>query len=246
MAEYISFARAAVQPWITDEARALIVAGYVGMRTGGAGAGGPRVAGGRKTIFATTRQLESIIRLSEAHARMRLSRTVDPVDVAEALRLIRVATQTAAIDPRTGQIDMARLTTGHAADESNIVSHIAGLLREKALAGALGGKSAVLSVGHIHKELATLAQSLESSASAGGAGGGYGGGDDDEYGGYGGGGSGSTGAGAGAGAGSLASILGLATGEEVMEALRLLSGEPDAVLKLGSGGRVTILKDRQH
>lgn len=34
-------------------------------------------------------------------------------DVAEAVRLMQVATQRAAVDPRTGQIDMNKLTTGH-------------------------------------------------------------------------------------------------------------------------------------
>lgn len=44
-----------------------------------------------KTITATTRQLESLIRLSEAHAKMRLSSIVDVTDVREAARLVRVA-----------------------------------------------------------------------------------------------------------------------------------------------------------
>ena len=42
----------------------------------------------------------------QALAKMRLSRWVLPSDVQEATRLVRVATQTAATDPRTGTIDM--------------------------------------------------------------------------------------------------------------------------------------------
>ena len=42
-----------------------------------------------KRITATTRQLESMIRLSEAHARMRFSERVELVDVHEAQRLIK-------------------------------------------------------------------------------------------------------------------------------------------------------------
>lgn len=80
--------------------------GYVEMRKGG-------MRGARKTITATTRQLESIIRLSEAHARMRLALNVEEEDVREAVRLINVATQRAAMDPRTGTINMDLLTTGH-------------------------------------------------------------------------------------------------------------------------------------
>ncbi len=44
-------------------------------------------------VSATPRQLESLVRLGEALARMRLSPTVESSDVAEALRLMRVRTQ---------------------------------------------------------------------------------------------------------------------------------------------------------
>jgi DNA replication licensing factor MCM4 len=56
----------------------------------------------RKIVTATPRQLESMIRLSEARAKMRLSNLVTKEDVFEAIDLIRVATQAAAIDPSTG------------------------------------------------------------------------------------------------------------------------------------------------
>ena len=48
---------------------------------------------GSKTITATTRQLESLIRLSQGLAKMRLADTVLPQDVDEAIRLMKVATQ---------------------------------------------------------------------------------------------------------------------------------------------------------
>lgn len=38
-------------------------------------------------------------------------------DVAEAIRLMRVATQNAATDPRTGTIDMDMITTGQGASD---------------------------------------------------------------------------------------------------------------------------------
>lgn len=66
----------------------------------------------KKTISATPRQLESIIRLSEARARLRFSQYVEREDVDEAIRLIRVATQQAATNPETGVIDMDLITTG--------------------------------------------------------------------------------------------------------------------------------------
>jgi DNA replication licensing factor MCM4 len=50
-----------------------------------------------KRITATTRQLESMIRLSEAHARMRWSDEVQLIDVQEANRLIKSALRESAV-----------------------------------------------------------------------------------------------------------------------------------------------------
>ena len=73
---YISYARS-LQPTLTDDSIKLLSEGYVAMRkVNGSSSSG-------KTISATTRQLESLIRLSEAHAKMRLSETIDPQDVNE-------------------------------------------------------------------------------------------------------------------------------------------------------------------
>jgi DNA replication licensing factor MCM4 len=43
----------------------------------------------KKTITATPRQLESLIRISESLAKMRLSHWVEKRDVDEAVRLIK-------------------------------------------------------------------------------------------------------------------------------------------------------------
>ncbi|EIJ89422.1 DNA replication licensing factor MCM4 [Nematocida parisii] len=71
-----------------------------------------RLLGNGKSVTATTRQLESLIRLSEAHARMRLSHTVEDKDVSEAIRIIKDSLHIYAVDPVTGRIDMELLHTG--------------------------------------------------------------------------------------------------------------------------------------
>ena len=80
---------------------------YVSLRNMGAD---PRTS--ERRITATTRQLESMIRLAEAHARARFSGFVERRDVEEACRLMRDAIRTSATDPRTGQIDMDLINTG--------------------------------------------------------------------------------------------------------------------------------------
>lgn len=94
-----------------------------------------------RRITATTRQLESMIRLAEAHARMRLSSEVTAGDVEEAVRLIRSALKQAATDSRTGLIDMSLLTEGtSASDRKNkeaLKRGVLGVVDD--LAGAAGG-----------------------------------------------------------------------------------------------------------
>ena len=63
-------------------------------------------------MTAFPRQLESLIRLAEAHAKLRFSHTVDLLDVEEASRLQREALKQSATDPLSGKIDVSILTTG--------------------------------------------------------------------------------------------------------------------------------------
>lgn len=78
---------------------------------------GEDVRAAERRITATTRQLESMVRLAEAHAKMRLAEEVTANDVIEAVRLIKSALKQAATDSRTGLIDMGLLTEGTSASE---------------------------------------------------------------------------------------------------------------------------------
>merc|ERR1719270_2928118 len=98
--DYLAYAKQTFNPKLTDEAGTLLTQSYVRMR---------QVGSGRGQITAYPRQLESLIRLAEAHARLRFSHTVD---VEEATRLHREALKQSAIDPSTGTIDVSILTGG--------------------------------------------------------------------------------------------------------------------------------------
>jgi len=115
--DYLIYARATVQPEISTEAVEVLVAGYLSMRSMG--------GRGTKTISATPRQLESLIRISQALAKMRLEALVTPDDVREAIRLMQVATQAAATDPRTGTIDMDLINTGRTALDRDLIVKLA-------------------------------------------------------------------------------------------------------------------------
>ena len=72
--------RSQVQPRLSDEAAEQLVTEYVALRKVGSSVSSDP---NRRVITATPRQLESLVRMSEAHARMRLSPMVESTDVDE-------------------------------------------------------------------------------------------------------------------------------------------------------------------
>lgn len=120
--DFILYARSNCSPEISAEAEDVLVRDYVAMRSLG--------GRGMKTITATPRQLESLIRISQALAKMRLDGFVSVADVHEATRLMKVATQTAATDPRTGTLDMDLISTGRTALDRDLVLKLADELRQ--------------------------------------------------------------------------------------------------------------------
>ncbi|CAF0916428.1 unnamed protein product [Adineta steineri] len=118
--DYISYARTFVSPQLTELAGKLLVSSYVEMR---------KVGSGKGQVSAYPRQLESLIRLAEAHAKVRLSDKVEELDVEEAKRLYREALKQAAVDPKTGRVDVAILTTGISAGERRLRADLAQTLK---------------------------------------------------------------------------------------------------------------------
>lgn len=95
MKDYIAYARANMTPKLTSDSCKLLQEKYIDLRE--------HKVKGRVTVYP--RNLESLIRLSEAHAKMRLSPIVESEDVDEALRLFKEALKFSYTDPSTGKID---------------------------------------------------------------------------------------------------------------------------------------------
>ncbi|CAN1255957.1 DNA replication licensing factor MCM4 [Linum perenne] len=127
---YITYARNHIHPQLSDEAAEELTRGYVEMRRRGNFPGS-----GKKVITATPRQIESLIRISEALARIRFSEKVEKHDVTEAFRLLEVAMQQSATDHSTGTIDMDLITTGVSASErmrrENLVTATTNIIMDK-------------------------------------------------------------------------------------------------------------------
>ncbi|OMO49935.1 Mini-chromosome maintenance, DNA-dependent ATPase [Corchorus olitorius] len=83
--KYIHYAKHRIQPELTDEASEQIATAYAELRNSSSNA----KTGG--TLPITARTLETIIRLSTAHAKMKLSRKVTKIDVDAALKILNFA-----------------------------------------------------------------------------------------------------------------------------------------------------------
>lgn len=84
--KYIHYAKNLIQPKLTDEASDHIATSYAELRDGSANA---KSGGG--TLPITARTLETIIRLSTAHAKMKLRHEVLKTDVEAALQVLNFA-----------------------------------------------------------------------------------------------------------------------------------------------------------
>ncbi|KAM9199393.1 DNA replication licensing factor MCM4 isoform 2-T2 [Mergus octosetaceus] len=119
--DYIAYARCYVNPRLSEEASQALIEAYVDMR---------KIGSGRGMVSAYPRQLESLIRLAEAHAKVRFSEKVETIDVEEAKRLHREALKQSATDPRTGIVDISILTTGMSATARKRKEELAQALRK--------------------------------------------------------------------------------------------------------------------
>lgn len=113
--KYVAYARTQVYPQITEEAMDEMKEYYVKMRGSGKGEGNVR------TIPISPRQLEALVRLAEASARVRLSDVVTRGDARVAIELVHYCLTQIGWDPETQTIDIDRITTGiPASQRSNI------------------------------------------------------------------------------------------------------------------------------
>jgi replicative DNA helicase Mcm len=120
--KYVAHAKQKVHPILTDEAVKEIREFYVKMRN--APAAGDSM--GNKSIPISARQLEALVRLSEAHAKMRLSKKVTKEDALIAIGIIKYYMMQVGYDPETKSFDIDRIATGVSSSQRSKVI----LLRE--------------------------------------------------------------------------------------------------------------------
>jgi len=105
--KYIAYAKRNIHPNLTKEAEDEIKKFYIGIRT----KKGAREEGDL-SIPISARQLEALIRLSEAAAKSRLSEVVEVKDTKVAIDSLTFCLKEVGIDPETGEFDIDRIESG--------------------------------------------------------------------------------------------------------------------------------------
>jgi len=106
--KYVAYAKQKVKPMLTDEAVKEIRDFYVKMRN--TPSAGDTL--GTKSIPISARQLEALVRLSEAHAKMHLRKSVTKEDAQIAINLIKYYMMQVGYDPETKSFDIDKIAVG--------------------------------------------------------------------------------------------------------------------------------------
>jgi len=121
--KYVAYAKQKCEPELTDEAFEEIKEFYVKLRSASRkGDGG--------SISISARQLQGLVRLSEAHAKSRLSNTVDRQDAQVAIKLTRYYMLQVGYDPETKSFDIDRFTTKISSSERSKIIQIKEKVKE--------------------------------------------------------------------------------------------------------------------
>ena len=118
--KYIAYARKHVKPKLTPQAKRLLKEFYVEMRSSAL----QHSQEGAKPIPITTRQLEALIRLTEAHARMSLKHEATEEDAIAAIRIMTSVLESIGLDIETGAIDVGIIMTGASFRARKIMSEV--------------------------------------------------------------------------------------------------------------------------
>jgi len=102
--KYVAYARKNIFPTLTDEAKEHFLRYYVGLRSQGQDS--------NKPVPVTARQLEALIRLGEASARLRLSDKVTLEDAKRVGKILESCLRKVGVDPETGFLDADIIASG--------------------------------------------------------------------------------------------------------------------------------------
>ncbi|KKL45334.1 hypothetical protein LCGC14_2356720, partial [marine sediment metagenome] len=83
-----------------------------------------------KTISLTTRQLEGLLRLAEASAKLRFSKKAGEIDAKRAIDLMQFSLTKVGFDEETGTVDIDKIATGISATERDAIGKLEEIIKE--------------------------------------------------------------------------------------------------------------------
>ncbi|HOV67809.1 MAG TPA: MCM family protein, partial [Methanoregulaceae archaeon] len=110
-------------PIMSPEAKQVLVNYYMRLRD---------LADTNKPVPVTARQLEALVRLAEASARIRLARRIEAPDAERVVRIVDTCLRQVAYDPKTGTFDIDRVATGISKGKRDLIRAIKEAIRENA------------------------------------------------------------------------------------------------------------------
>jgi replicative DNA helicase Mcm len=122
--KYVSYARRKSFPKLTDAALKEIKDFFVNMRNIG------EKDEAIKSVPISPRQLEALVRLSEASAKVELRDKVLKKDAQRAMELVHFCLSQIGLDPETGKIDIDALATGITASQRNEIGIVREIINE--------------------------------------------------------------------------------------------------------------------
>jgi replicative DNA helicase Mcm len=119
--KYVAYAKRSCYPILSAEAKEALVTYYLKLRG---------IAEPNKPVPVTARQLEALVRLAEASARIRLSNSIEQSDAERVIHIVDACLRQIAYDARTGSFDIDKVVTGISKEKRDIIRVIKDAIRD--------------------------------------------------------------------------------------------------------------------
>ena len=138
--KYVAYAKRSCFPLLSIEAKEALVTYYLKLRG---------IAAPNKPVPVTARQLEALVRLAEASARIRLSNTIVLADAERVIHIVDTCLRQIAYDAKTGNFDIDKVVTGISKEKRDIVRVIKDAIRD------IGGEGRRASIDQVLEAVAS-------------------------------------------------------------------------------------------
>ena len=122
MRKYVAYARKNVFPVMEGNTRNRLMKFYTDLRKTGEGKDSP--------VPVTARQLEALVRLSEASARARLSNKVTLEDAERTIKIVMNCLKNVGVDPDTGALDADIIASGTSMSQRNKIKVLRDIIKK--------------------------------------------------------------------------------------------------------------------